>query len=123
MTKVSLPDSVLTDEDAVPAQRMAQRVHHQRAGDDGVDAVRAGAQDQLARLIVALAEQFRDLLHLLRKDDAVFGILAEVGVGDLEHGPRRAADAAGAAGAAGSAPADDDVVDAEVVDDDDKDNK
>ena len=31
--------------------------------------------------------------------------------------------AAGAAGAAGSAPADDDVVDAEVVDDDDKDNK
>ena len=31
--------------------------------------------------------------------------------------------AADAAGAAGSAPADDDVVDAEVVDDDDKDNK
>ena len=40
-----------------------------------------------------------------------------------QQGAADAAGAAGAAGGAGSAPADDDVVDAEVVDDDDKDNK
>ena len=43
--------------------------------------------------------------------------------GPALYAKQGAADAAGAAGAAGSAPADDDVVDAEVVDDDDKDNK
>ena len=44
-------------------------------------------------------------------------------IGQALYAQQGAADAAGAAGAAGSAPADDDVVDAEVVDDDDKDNK
>ena len=41
-------------------------------------------------------------------------------IGQALYAQQGAADAAGAAGAA---PADDDVVDAEVVDDDDKDNK
>jgi molecular chaperone DnaK len=56
-------------------------------------------------------------------------------IGQALYAQQGAADAAGAAGAAGAAageagagassasPADDDVVDAEVVDDDDKDNK
>ena len=44
-------------------------------------------------------------------------------IGQALYAQQGAADAAGAAGSAGSAPADDDVVDAEVVDDDDKDNK
>ena len=46
-------------------------------------------------------------------------------IGQALYAQQGAADAAGAAGAAGSASngSDDDVVDAEVVDDDDKDNK
>lgn len=46
-------------------------------------------------------------------------------IGRALYAQQGAADAAGAAGAAGSASngSDDDVVDAEVVDDDDKDNK
>ena len=53
----------------------------------------------LPRLIVALAAAASVISCISSgSDDAVSGILAEVGVGDFQHRPGRAADAAGALG-------------------------
>ena len=75
MTKIPLPNSVLTDEYAIPAQLVPQGVHHHRTRDDGVDPVGADAQDQPPRLVPPLAEQAADLLDLLQQKRAVVRIL------------------------------------------------
>ena len=107
------------------------KANRQRAGELGLSFCYENCKDKLSDDVAKeVTDKVNELKEALKGEDIekIKSAQSELmtsaqKIGQALYAQQGAADAAGAAGAAGSAPADDDVVDAEVVDDDDKDNK